>query len=661
MLFQNVEGNLTAKQVEFARTIHSSGTDLLSLINDILDLSKIESGTMSLEVAQVRFKDLQDDVEASFRPVASSKKLEFAVTLDPEIPAALETDPKRVQQVLRNLLSNAFKFTNQGGVSLHMGIATKGWSADHEILNKSDLVLFFAVKDTGIGIPPDKHQIIFEPFQQADTSTSRKYGGTGLGLSISREVAKLLGGEIRLESTPGQGSTFTLYLPRRHVPVRVKLDGPPLKKKSVPREEGAALIHEEPLLVPLPNDITDDRANLRPGDKVLLIVEDDITFARVLLEIARLHGFKGLIAFRGETGLAMARKFRPQAISLDIRMPDMDGWALLDFLKHDSEIRHIPVQILSGGDDSQRGLMMGAFAYLRKPVSPEDLTAALGRLRAYIERPRKSLLVVEDDSAQRQSLVELLGGDDVQVTAVGTGPEALASLRAAPYDCMVLDLRLPEMSGLDLIEMIKTELGLFHLPIIVYTGKVLSDPEVRALRRAASAVIIKDAESPERLLEETSLHLHRSTSGLPEGRRKMLETIAQKHPTLSGKTVLVVDDDMRNIFALTSVLEQNDMKVVYAQDGKKAIEVLRATPGIDIILLDIMMPEMDGYEAMRQIRQMESFQTLPIVALTAKAMQGDRERCIDAGASDYIPKPVNTERLLSLLRVWLSSKKWSAP
>ncbi|HLF92678.1 MAG TPA: ATP-binding protein, partial [Planctomycetota bacterium] len=426
MLIQNVEGNLTAKQVEFARTIHSSGTDLLSLINDILDLSKIESGTMSLEVAPVRFKDLQDDVEASFRPVATSKKLDFAVELDPDLPPMLETDAKRVQQVLRNLLSNAFKFTNQGRVSLHMGVAAKGWSAHHETLDKSDLVLFFAVSDTGIGIPPDKHQIIFEPFQQADTSTSRKYGGTGLGLSISREVAKLLGGEIRLGSTAGQGSTFTLYLPRKHVPLRGKSPAPPglPKEKRVLRDDGPGLAADEPLLVPLPNDITDDRGHLRTGDQVLLIVEDDITFARLLLEIARDHGFKGLIAFTGETGLAMARKFKPQAISLDIRMPDMDGWALLDYLKHDPETRHIPVQILSGGDDAQRGLMMGAFAYLRKPVTSEDLAEALGRMKGYIDRRQRSLLIVEDDDIQRQSLTELLAGDSVKATAVGNGGDA---------------------------------------------------------------------------------------------------------------------------------------------------------------------------------------------------------------------------------------------
>jgi HAMP domain-containing protein/CheY-like chemotaxis protein/signal transduction histidine kinase len=663
MLYQNPEGNLTEKQVEHAKTINNAGTDLLGLINDILDLSKIESGTMSVDVSQVRFKDVQDDVQASFRPIALSKKLDFEVDLDPDLPSSFETDSKRVQQILRNLLSNAFKFTSQGRVQLHVGIATRGWSRDHDILAQSDMVLFFAVRDTGIGIPPDKHQIIFEPFQQADTSTSRRYGGTGLGLSISREVAKLLGGEIKLESTVGEGSTFTLFLPRKHVPVKAK---PPRELPIAPISEGAPLpvrdlsqtaLREETLLAPLPNDITDDRANIKTGDQVFLIVEDDITFASLMLDLVRERGFRGLIAFTGESGLAMARKFRPTAISLDLRLPDMEGWALLDFLKHDPELRHIPVQILSGGNHPQRAMRMGAFTYLRKPVDREDLTASLLRIKTFLDRSRKNLLIVEDDAQARASLRDLLQGDDVTVSEASTGAEAVALLKSQPVDCMLLDLGLPDMTGLQLISRIQEEIGLLQLPIIVHTGKELSAEEEERLGKVTSAVVIKDACSPDRLLQETALFLHRPSAGLESSRQRLPDSSTPKDPLLQGRTVLIVDDDMRNIYALTTVLEELDMNVLHAQNGRRAIEVIESTPDIDIVFMDIMMPEMDGYQASREIRKREQFRHLPIIALTAKAMKGDRERCIEAGASDYIPKPVDTERLLSLLRVWLYSEQ----
>jgi signal transduction histidine kinase/CheY-like chemotaxis protein/HAMP domain-containing protein len=663
MLYQNPEGNLTEKQVEHARTINNAGTDLLGLINDILDLSKIESGTMSVDVSQVRFKDVQDDVQASFRPVALSKKLDFEVELDPDLPATFETDSKRVQQILRNLLSNAFKFTTDGKVQLHVGVAFRGWSRDHEILNQSDLVLFFAVKDTGIGIPPDKHQIIFEPFQQADTSTSRKYGGTGLGLSISREVAKLLGGEIKLESTVGQGSTFTLYLPRKHTPVKSKiikemaLLAPSEAQENLVGTGQAMAAREESLLAPLPNDITDDRGNIKSGDQIFLIVEDDITFASLMLDLVREHGFKGLIAFTGESGLAMARKFKPLIISLDLRLPDMEGWALLDFLKHDPELRHIPVQILSGTHHPQRAIRMGAFTYLQKPVDREDLVGSLLRIRAFVSREKKNLLIVEDAAEERASLRELLSGEDINILEASTGEEAIGLLKSQPVDCMLLDLVLPDTHGLELIDKIQAALGLLQLPIIVHTGKELTPEEEDRLGRVTSAVVIKDAHSPDRLLQEASLFLHRASSGIESSKQRMIESSALRDPRLSGKTVLIVDDDMRNIYALTTVLEELEMKVLHAQNGRRGIEVLESTPGIDIVFMDIMMPEMDGYQASREIRKMDGFKELPIIALTAKAMKGDRERCIESGASDYIPKPVDTERLLSLLRVWLYSEK----
>jgi CheY-like chemotaxis protein len=414
---------------------------------------------------------------------------------------------------------------------------------------------------------------------------------------------------------------------------------------------------EESLLAPLPNDIQDDRANIKPGDQVFLIVEDDITFASLMLDLVREHNFKGLIAFTGESGLAMARKFKPQAISLDLRLPDMEGWALLDFLKHDPELRHIPVQILSGGNHPQRACRMGAFTYLRKPVEREDLVASVLKIKAFVDRQKKTLLIVEDAAEERMGLVELLSGDDVAVREASTAADAIQILKSAPVDCMLLDLRLPDMSGLDLIRKIKDEIGLLQLPIIVHTGKDLTEEEEEALGKVTSAVVIKDAHSPDRLLQEASLFLHRSSAGFESSKQRMMENIALKDPLLQGKTVLIVDDDMRNIYALTTVLEELDMKVLHAQNGKRAIEAITSTPGIDLVLMDIMMPEMDGYQASREIRKMERFHELPIIALTAKAMKGDRERCIESGASDYIPKPVDTERLLSLLRVWLYSEK----
>ncbi|MCC6574891.1 MAG: HAMP domain-containing protein [Planctomycetes bacterium] len=657
MLYENPEGNLTAKQVEFGKAIHNSGSDLLSLINDILDLSKIESGTMAVEVASVSFKDLHADTEPSFRPIAANKKLDFSIDLDASLPSSMQTDSKRLQQVLRNLLSNSFKFTSKGSVSLRVFEAKSGWSHDHPILNTAEKVIAFAVTDTGIGIPEDKQQIIFEPFQQADMTTSRKYGGTGLGLSISREIARMLGGEIRLTSKVREGSTFTLYLPVNFTPPKGR------QVREAPASGGNGRPHgEEPVRAELPDNITatllrevhDDRDNIGPDDKTILIVEDDFTFAHVLLDLAHLEGFKGLIANGGELGLQMTRKFKPHTVMMDMRMPDMDGWTLLDCLKHDPETRHIPIQIVTSDDSRERGLKCGAFSYLQKPVSRESICDALKRLKTFIDRPRKALLIVEDNDVQRQGLVELLGGPDVDTVDVGTGEAALEKLAAQPFDCVVLDLRLPDMSGFDLLAKIKENKELEQLPIIVYTGKSLTKKEDAQLRKLTGAVIIKDVNSPERLFYETALFLHRATSALPEAKRRMLQETLRMDPQLAGRKVLIVDDDIRNIFALTSVLERQRLTVEHVQNGREAVDLLTNRPkAADIVLMDIMMPEMDGYEAMRLIRQNDDLKALPIIALTAKAMKGDRERCIEAGASDYIPKPVDTEQLLSLLRVWV--------
>ena len=656
MLVDNGEGNLTPQQVEFAKTIHSSGTDLLALINDILDLSKIESGTIEVNVSEVLFTALHNHVERAFRPMAQEKGLGFTIALDPHLPRGLYTDEKRLQQVLKNLLANAFKFTEQGEVALQVSVATEGWSRDHEGLNRADVVIALAVRDTGIGIPQDKQKIIFEAFQQADGTTNRKYGGTGLGLSISRQIATLLGGEIRLVSAVGQGSTFTLYLPQTYATLPGRPEGGGFGRATGGKPRTAigsgGAVEADPAQLDR-GAVNDDRDAIQAGDRALLIVEDDVKFAHILLQLARDQGFKGLIALSGEAGLELARTFRPDAIMLDIRLPGMDGWTVLDRLKHDPTTRHIPVHIITVEEERQRGLQQGAIAFLQKPTTREALDAALTMLKGFADRRVKNLLVVEDDATQRASIVELVGNGDVHTTAVGSGAEALTALQAQTFDCMVLDLGLPDMTGFALIEKIQKELGLSGLPIIVYTGKDLTPHEETELRRVSESIIVKDVKSPERLLDETALFLHRVEIDLPESKRQMLQQVHQTDAVLAGKGVLIVDDDVRNIFALTSVLERQRMQVVYAENGREAIARLQSTPGIDVVLMDIMMPEMDGYETMRAIHQIDAFTSLPIIALTAKAMKGDREKCIEAGASDYIPKPVDTEQLLSLLRVWL--------
>ncbi|MEG3908474.1 HAMP domain-containing protein [Microcoleus sp. w2-18bC1] len=659
LLSDNTEGNLTQKQVEYTRTIYSAGTDLLGLINDILDLAKIESGTMSVEIEQVLFTDLRDHLDRTFRQIAQDKKLSFQLELESGLPKGLYTDAKRLQQVLKNLLSNAFKFTERGEVKLRVEVARAGWNLEIESLTSSPTVLAFSVSDTGIGISAEKHRVIFEAFQQADGSTSRKYGGTGLGLSISREIANLLGGEIKLTSSPGEGSRFTLYLPQTYQESRIMNDTGSGTGKQTPQLPPA----NSPAL-PLPNFhlpiapypsplISDDRENIETDDRVLLIIEDDVNFARILLDMAQEQGFKGLVALRSDIGLAMAREFKPTAIMLDLNLPVMDGWTVLDRLKHDPSTRHIPVHIVSVEEGRQRSLQLGAIAYLQKPVSREALSKALTDIKGFVERPVKNLLVVEDDETQRLSIVDLIGNHDVSTTAVGSGAEALAILKSGHFDCVVLDLGLPDMTGFELIEQIKQEATLKSLPLIIYTGKELTRSEETQLKRMAETIIVKDVRSPERLLDETALFLHRVQANLPEPKRQMLEQLYQTDSTLAGKTVLIVDDDMRNIFALTSMLERHKMKIEYAENGREGIAKLQNTPGINIVLMDVMMPEMDGYETMQAIRNMPQFASLPMIALTAKAMKGDREKCIEAGASDYITKPVDTEQLLSLLRVWL--------
>jgi CheY-like chemotaxis protein/signal transduction histidine kinase/HAMP domain-containing protein len=661
LLSENPDQNLSDKQIEYSSTIFSAGSDLLELINDILDLSKVEAGKMDVHPTEIQLAAVREFVERSFGPLAEQKGLSLEVEIaGANVPPTIVTDEQRLQQVVKNLLSNAVKFTDEGGVRLHIEAVPEGRQFASEALTRADTVVAFQVSDTGVGIPEDKLKLIFEAFQQADGTTSRRYGGTGLGLSISREIARLLGGEIHVESSPGKGSTFTLYMPATY-------DAPP----GAALEFGTAFLPglassagENAPLAPVPSDpellaqgeVPDDRELVEAGDRVVLIVEDDADFAETVLEVARRSGFKGLVAQRGDSGLALAHEFRPDAIILDMGLPVMDGWSVLDHLKHHPSTRHIPVHIVTGADNGkQNALRAGAVAFLEKPVQKEALDDAFSQIATFIDRGVKHLLIVEDDATQRDAMVELIGGDedDIQITAVGSSEEALAALDAQQPDCMVLDLKLPKMTGFDLLEKVRTDDRFQALPVIIYTGKDLTRKEETKLKRYADTIIVKDVRSPERLLDETALFLHRVESRLPGAKRRMLEQLHSTEDLFRDKRVMVVDDDIRNVFALTSLLEANGMDVLYAENGREAIDCLDRNPDVDLVLMDVMMPELDGYETTRAIRQLPQFERLPIISLTAKAMKGDREKSIAAGASDYITKPVDTDQLLSLMRVWL--------
>ncbi|MEX0908117.1 MAG: response regulator, partial [Gemmatimonadaceae bacterium] len=639
LLSENKDGNLTEKQVEFANTILSSGSDLLTLINDVLDLSKVEAGKMDISPAEVPLAELSTFVERNFRPVAEQKSLKLETEIKSGLPPAIYTDGQRLQQVIKNLIANAIKFTEKGKVTFTIRPAEAGRRYLSPQLQTAKEVVALSVSDTGIGIPRDKQRLIFEAFQQADGTTNRKFGGTGLGLSISREIARILGGEIRVESEAGKGSTFTLYLPAMYHPD---------PDADISMERGGAEAPEPREQIP------DDREQIAPGDRVVLIIENDPTFANILLGLARERGFKGVVALDGDSGLEAAGDYRPDAITLDIDLPGGTyGWGVLDRLKHNPETRHIPVHIISGVERRQQGLKAGALAYLEKPVSKESLDVAFGRIATFIDEREKSLLIVEDDENQRNSMVDLIGDEDVKIVAVDSAEAALVELAKQKFDCMVVDLGLRDMSGFDLLERVKQDPEMQEMPIIIYTGKELSPAEDTRLRKYAETIIVKDVKSPERLLDETALFLHRVEAKLPEQKRVMLERLHNSDALMAGKRVLVVDDDVRNIFSLTSVLEARGMEVRFAENGKDAIKALEADSAVDLVLMDLMMPEMDGYETMSAIRENEEFKALPIIALTAKAMKGDREKCIAAGASDYITKPVDTEQLLSLMRVWL--------
>jgi HAMP domain-containing protein/signal transduction histidine kinase/DNA-binding response OmpR family regulator len=661
MLAENSEKNLLTKQVKFAETIHSSGTDLLALINDILDLSKIESGKMDVELGPVQLTQLQDYCSRTFRHVAEGKGLDFTIELDPTLGDTIHTDSKRLQQVLKNLLSNALKFTEHGTVRLKISRPVSGWRSNHPVLSRVKSVVAFSVTDTGIGIPQEKQRIIFEAFQQADGTTSRKYGGTGLGLSISRELARLLGGEIRLESAPGVGSTFTLYLPQVYVSTMLP------KVAETPRLEAAAeaapTIEEQTLAVLSPARlgvteilaedlvVEDDRSNIKPDDKVLLIIEDDVTFARILVDMAHSSGLKAVVALRGATALSLAREFKPGAVTLDISLPDMVGWTILDRMKHDPATRHIPVHVISGDDNRRRGLALGAMTYLQKSVGSGSIDEAFSAIQHSMEKSVKKLLLV-GERAHKPDLQAAIGGEDVQILAVTTGAQGLALLQNERVDAVAVEMQLQDMSVLRFVEEVHKHA---KPPIVLFDDRANGGEEVD-LSELSPAGIIRHASSLERLLDETVLLLHRPEAALSTAQRDALAEMRKSDSALAGKKVLVIDDDLRNIFALTSLLEHHDIKVLHAENGRAGIELLRKTSDVDIILMDIMMPEMDGYETTQAIRKIPAFQNLPIIALTAKAMKGDRDKCLEAGASDYVTKPVDLEQLFAVMRVWISRR-----
>jgi CheY-like chemotaxis protein len=668
-LSRNADGNLSGKQTEFAKTIHSSGNDLLMLINDILDLSKIESGTVMVDASELRLEDLKGYVERTFRHVAENKNVDFYLRMDRGLPPTMFTDAKRLQQVLKNLLSNAFKFTHHGRVSLTVEPASSGWSIDNQELNRAGTVLAFSVTDTGIGISQDKQQIIFEAFQQADGSTSRKYGGTGLGLAISRELSRLLGGEIRLASTPNKGSTFTLYLPHAYISPKSRralgevspgsLDLPANARNFAPGYTPSVSAIADDLdlaeVTEFGNEAGDDRDVIKPGDRVVLIVENDFHFARVLLDATREKGFKGLVTSLGANALAMARDFKPTAITLDIFLPDMEGWRVLDRLKNDLDTRHIPVCVISTDEARERALNSGAIYFVPKPLQSKDtIDLLLTDLENYLRRPSGNILVVEPDTERRSRVVAMLSDAGTEVKGVADGPSALKALRDDRIDCVVIGPEDVELGPFELSETAASRSPISAPRPVIRFGDGELPPEVDARWKPfGEFAVIRRVQTLERLVDQTALLLHRPVSQLPPSTRQVVHDLHQSNKSLAGKKVLIVDDDMRNIFALSTVLEEHQMVISSAVNGRDAIRQLQAEPNMDIVLMDIMMPGMDGYETMREIRKIPDLRGLPIIAVTAKAMKGDREKCIEAGAWDYLSKPVDPEQMLAVLRGWL--------
>ena len=652
LMADNKDGNLTKKQIEFARTINASGSDLLELINEILDLSKIESGKMTLNLGEMTFSNLAEYLTKNFEHVVAEKGLSLNVIQAGDIPKSIITDRQRVEQILKNLLSNAIKFTKKGGVTVEITNVLQTDVFENKNLDYKKAVKI-SVSDTGIGIPEDKQKLIFEAFQQADGTTSRKYGGTGLGLSISRELVKMLKGEIQLESEPGKGSKFTIFLPHSigEDEIIETTAGTAADSESVPEEGPAA--EAKKIVKTKVNQIPDDRNDLAADDETILVVDDDPRFASIMFDMVREKGFKCILAEDGEAGLQMANQYKPSAIILDVGLPRIDGWTVMKRLKQSRETRHIPVYFISAQDQRLDAMKMGAIGYLTKPVNQESLNTAFKKIRSTISRDIKKVLIVEDDKDMRTSMKELLRSEESEITSVDGGKKALKLLAKQEFDCMVLDLGLKDISGFDLLDSIKSNEKFRDLPIIIYTGREMDKEEEKNLRKHAESIIIKGAKSPDRLLDEVRLFLHQVETSLPKEKQRRAKIVHEKEGVFKDKKVMVVDDDIRNIFAIVCVLEEKEMQIVVAENGKEALTALEKNKDIDLVLMDIMMPEMDGYETMRQIRKKSEFAKLPIIALTAKAMKGDRQKCIDSGANDYLSKPIDVEKMLSLLHVWL--------
>jgi len=674
LLADNPDATLTPKQIDYAQTIYAAGADLLSLISDILDLAKIESGTVTLDFGPLRLTDLKDYVERTFRPTALEQKLDFSVSIDPGLPVTIETDEKRLQQVLKNLLSNAFKFTARGAVQLRIAPADSGWSPGRAQLATASEVIAFIVSDTGVGIPANKQKVIFEAFQQADGTTSRRFGGTGLGLSISRELTALLGGEIAVQSVPGAGSTFVLYLPLPREPV---VSAPPAA--AIAADEIAPALPEAlpdiapdaladtlpdtvPTVEPPPaaaevagavDRVSDDRDDIEPGDRVVLIVEDDAAFAGTVLDIAHERGFKAVIAPDGGAGLALAQALRPDTITLNLKLPDVDGWTVLERLKRTAHTRRIPVTIVSLADHTHDSVHLAAVAMVSREEAREALQEALLRTRDLTGRDATALLVADGDEARRADVEWYLRREGVRVDSAALGAEALQAVRSAAYDCVLLGPELGDMGPIELLKRLVESEAIAEMPFVIYGTEGLGGPEQEQLRRLAEVLLLKRGPTRKAMLDEITLFL-KHTLGTHRAAGHERAAPPEIQQGLANRKVLIVDDDVRNVFALTGALEQCGMTVLNAESGKEGVEILKSEPDVELVLMDIMMPELDGYDTIRIIRGYPQFRTLPIIALTAKAMKGDREKCLEAGASDYIAKPVNVEQLTSLLRVWLN-------
>jgi signal transduction histidine kinase/DNA-binding response OmpR family regulator len=667
-LYENHEGNLNEKQVRYAKTIHSCGDDLIQLINDILDLSKIESGYISTDFINVRFNEITAFVETTFKHISESKNLRFSIDMDSSLPDSIETDVQRLNQILKNLLSNAFKFTEKGEVKLKIYDAsdiTK--NINHHFYNAGKIIAF-EIRDTGIGISKDKQNIVFEAFQQAEGSTSRKYGGTGLGLSISRGLADLLGGTIELESQPGRGSSFTLYLPLSYNPSQAKKD-----KAANQGTVNYTLsdINEKRILQPLhthkvsetkeaenslevPVETGDDRNNIVASDKVVLVVEDDLRFAKIMIDKAHEKSLKVVVATSFGDVFDLTNKFSPIAVSLDVKLPDASGWRILDLFKNDINFRHIPVHLISGEENRLLAMQRGARSFHLKPLKNEALDVLFNDIVAYHERKPKKVLLVEDNELDSSQIAKVLQNDNLlTIEIANTGREGLELIKKEMYDCIIVDYMLPDIPGLEFVTLINAQKMVQMTPVLIYSAKDFSPKERTQLKQYANRILLKDVASLELLLEETVLHLHMNHKDLLPEKRKIIENLRSREDVLTGKTVLVVDDDVRNLFALTTAFERYDINTITAESGQEAIDILGENNNIDIVLMDIMMPEMDGYETTQKIRREHKNSLLPIIAVTAKAMKGDREKCIEAGASDYITKPVKIDQLMSLMRVWM--------